>query len=82
MTDAATQVLAGPPPSEALVGSPPELKATIDEGPNWYYPWTWIPLDGWTNSAELGINGNSGNANSFSIQAGTRFQTQDGDQSV
>ena len=35
---------------------------------------TWFPRDGWSNSAELGINGSSGSANSFSFQAGTRFK--------
>jgi putative salt-induced outer membrane protein YdiY len=42
--------------------------------PVWYSPWTWIPLDGWKNSAELGINGSDGNANSFSFQTGARFK--------
>ncbi|MCR9292006.1 MAG: DUF481 domain-containing protein [bacterium] len=40
----------------------------------WYYPWTWIPLDGWTNSAELGINGSEGNSQSLAFQAGARFK--------
>ncbi|MEZ6136379.1 MAG: DUF481 domain-containing protein [Pirellulaceae bacterium] len=43
-------------------------------GPVWYYPWTWIPLDGWENSAELGINGSAGNAESMSFQTGARFK--------
>ncbi len=54
--------------------SPPDLEAKLGDPRVWYYPWTWIPRDGWTNSAELGINGSGGNANSFSIQAGTRFK--------
>lgn len=40
----------------------------------WYYPWTWIPWDGWENSAELGVNGSAGNAESFSFQTGARFK--------
>ncbi len=53
--------------------------ATIEVQPQaenlvWYNPWSWSPKDGWSNSAELGINGSSGNAESFSIQAGTRFK--------
>ncbi len=41
---------------------------------HWYQPWTWIPLDGWKNSAELGINGSDGNSQSFSFQTGARFK--------
>jgi putative salt-induced outer membrane protein YdiY len=37
-------------------------------------PWTWIPLDGWENSAELGLNGSAGNAESLSFQTGSRFK--------
>ncbi len=40
----------------------------------WYNPWTWVPRDGWTNSAELGINGSDGNSESFSFQTGARFK--------
>ena len=40
----------------------------------WYYPWTWIPLDGWENSAELGVNGSAGNTESSSFQTGTRLK--------
>lgn len=49
---------------------------TIDPPPpvtHWYYPWTWIPRDGWKNSAELGINGTDGNSKSFSFQTGAKF---------
>lgn len=42
--------------------------------PLWYSPWSWIPKDGWSNSAELGINGSAGNAESFSFQTGTRLK--------
>ncbi|GAB5404653.1 MAG: hypothetical protein Aurels2KO_28840 [Aureliella sp.] len=42
--------------------------------PVWYYPWTWVPMNGWENSAELGINGSDGNAESFAFQTGTRFK--------
>jgi hypothetical protein len=43
-------------------------------GPVWYYPWTWLPLDGWENSAELGLNGATGNTESLTIQSGARFK--------
>lgn len=56
------------------MGSPPTLDVKLDDPRVWYYPWTWLPRDGWANSAELGINGSGGNANSFSITAGTRFK--------
>ncbi|MGN6545646.1 MAG: DUF481 domain-containing protein [Aureliella sp.] len=59
---------------DPLVGSPPELKLDAARTAAWYFPWTFIPLDGWTNSAELGINGSSGNANSYSFQTGARFK--------
>ncbi|MCA9127251.1 MAG: DUF481 domain-containing protein [Planctomycetales bacterium] len=51
-----------------------EPQAVVTTGPSWYYPWTWIPLDGWKNSAELGINASAGNAESFSFQTGARFK--------
>jgi putative salt-induced outer membrane protein YdiY len=74
-------------PAEGLFEPPPPLEmfppsvfeqAVEPQSPSpvitWYMPWTWIPLDGWTNSAELGLNGTSGNAESMSLQAGTRFR--------
>jgi putative salt-induced outer membrane protein YdiY len=75
-------------PSEGLFEPPPPLEpqmppAVFEEvaaaqsapaGPVWYYPWTWIPMDGWENSAELGLNGSAGNAESFSFQTGSRFK--------
>ncbi len=40
----------------------------------WLRPWQWIPLDGWANSAELGVNGTAGNSESISFQAGARLK--------
>lgn len=60
--------------SGQVLPAPPNLHFEEAAGPTWYYPWTWFPRDGWSNSAELGINGSSGNGNAFSIQAGTRFK--------
>jgi putative salt-induced outer membrane protein YdiY len=37
-------------------------------------PWTYIPLDGWVNTAEFGVNGAAGNSDSFAMQAGSRFK--------
>lgn len=68
-----------PPPLEQL---PPSVFERVEPqiaeaaGPVWYYPWTWIPLDGWSNSAELGLNGSAGNTESMSLQTGTRFKRQ------
>lgn len=75
-------------PSEGLFEPPPPLEPNlpptvfeeeaarqgVDMGPVWYYPWTWIPLDGWENSAELGLNGSAGNAESASFQTGARMK--------
>ena len=71
------QGLFEPPPP--LPEMPPSVfDEPIDEpvasGPIWYYPWTWIPLDGWSNSAELGLNGSAGNAESMSFQTGARLE--------
>lgn len=66
-----------PPPLNDLPPSVFDAPAQPQEepsGPVWYYPWTWIPLDGWKNSAELGINGSAGNAESMSFQTGARFK--------
>lgn len=71
-------LLEPPPPLEPL--APPAVfeevavTSSTPRGPVWYYPWTWIPRDGWENSAELGINGSAGNAESLSFQTGTRFK--------
>lgn len=75
-------------PSEGLLEPPPPLQPDTPipvfeqvaaeeragSGPIWYYPWTWIPLDGWENSAELGLNGSAGNSESSSFQTGTRLK--------
>ncbi len=60
--------------TEAISGIPPALTMNGSDQREWYMPWTWVPLDGWANSAELGINGSDGSAKSFSIQAGLRFK--------
>lgn len=46
----------------------------VSSGMSWYKPWTWVPWDGWVNSAELGLNGSDGNSQSFSFQSGARFK--------
>lgn len=72
-------------PAEGLTEPPPplaELPASVFDVPTepspsspiWYQPWTWIPLDGWENSAELGLNGATGNTESMTLQSGARFK--------
>ncbi len=72
-------------PEEGLTQPPPPLgdfpasvfdspTAPAFSGPIWYMPWTWIPLDGWENSAELGLNGATGNTESLTLQSGARFK--------
>ncbi|MFO1062780.1 MAG: DUF481 domain-containing protein [Pirellulales bacterium] len=87
-TTVGSGVGAAPPAKEALPTVEPSSKsdsaatdAKLDDldvrsitRNNWYYPWAWFPWDGWTNSAELGLNGSSGNANSFSFQTGAKFK--------
>lgn len=67
-------LLEPPPPLQANTPPPVFEEPTPSYQPIWYYPWTWMPLDGWENSAELGINGSDGNAESFSFQTGARFK--------
>lgn len=72
-------LLEPPPPLEPLPASVFDQADPLPEvdaigGPVWFSPWTWIPSDGWKNSAELGLNGSAGNAESLSLQAGTRFK--------
>ncbi len=68
------------PPPPLATGAPSVFDIPEPEPPVYqyqpvvYYPWTWIPLDGWENSAELGVNGSSGNADSFAFQTGARFK--------
>ena len=81
---AATSMVVQAAAQEALLEPPPPLQQNVPtpviEDPDpvyqpvWYYPWTWLPYDGWENSAELGINGSDGNAQSFSFQTGARFK--------
>ncbi len=75
-------------PTEGLFEPPPPLEPnlpptvfeevaanqSVPGGPVWYYPWTWIPMDGWENSAELGLNGSAGNTESASFQTGMRMK--------
>ncbi|GIW97457.1 MAG: mucin-like protein [Pirellulaceae bacterium] len=62
-------------PSSLLEADPKEGQPGGEvRSPVWFMPWSWIPSDGWANSAELGINGTDGNSQSFSFQAGTRFK--------
>ncbi|RMF38058.1 MAG: DUF481 domain-containing protein [Planctomycetota bacterium] len=69
-----------PPLAEQLPPSVFDEEAGSDSssapvvGTSWLRPWKWIPLDGWKNSAELGINGTDGNSESISFQAGTRLK--------
>lgn len=63
-----------PPPLQPDVPSVFDEPQPVTSNTAWYYPWTWFPMDGWENSAELGINGSSGNAESFSFQTGARFK--------
>jgi len=37
-------------------------------------PWSWFPWNGWENSAELGLNGATGNTESMTLQTGARFK--------
>lgn len=37
-------------------------------------PWSWFPWEGWENSAELGLNGATGNTESLTLQTGARFK--------
>ncbi len=60
--------------SKPLKMDVPPNEIEPQDGRHWYYPWTWFPKDGWTNSLEAGINGSEGNAQSFSIQGGMRFR--------
>ncbi len=75
-TPAQEGLLEPPPPLDPLL-PPSVFDSAAEPGPapkTWYYPWTWFPSDGWENSAELGINGSDGNAQSFSFQTGARFK--------
>lgn len=60
------------PIGSALSQNVSEPLPLAEEHRAWYrtYPWLWIPLDGWTNSVEFGLNGSSGNSETTSLQAG------------
>lgn len=71
-------LLEPPPPLQPDMPMPVFEQVAAEEragtGPKWYYPWTWIPRDGWENSVELGLNGSAGNSESSSFQSGTRLK--------
>lgn len=79
----APEALFSPPPPEI---TPAEELAPLDESlpsgelppPTPEYTFFdlgyWFPTDGWSNSFEIGINGSTGNADSFSIRTGAHLQ--------
>ena len=76
-------LLAPPPPlspaGPSVVGTPSVFEQDAsgfapERRVAWYVPWTWWPMDGWKNSAEVGINGSAGNAESMSFQTGARLK--------
>ena len=75
--DAGVSVEQFPVPAERLTVSadplppPVESEIVIEDaiGP-WYLPTIWRPSETWEGSIELGMNGSSGNAESFALQAG------------
>ena len=65
------------------IGNPDQLQAIAagdlplqEEHVAWYrnYPWLWLPMDGWTNSVEFGLNGTDGNSETTSIQTGADLE--------
>ena len=70
------QGLLQPPPP--LADLPPSVfdSATLQpaNAMSWYRPWTWMPWDGWENSAELGTNGATGNTEALTVSSGARFK--------
>ena len=56
---------------------PPPLR---EEAMRWYqYPWRWI-RSGWTNHAELGLDGSNGNADTLAIQTGLELKRKTDDE--
>lgn len=47
---------------------------SIPAASRWMEPWSWFPWGGWENSAELGLNGATGNTESMTLQTGARFK--------
>ncbi|QDS93712.1 hypothetical protein FF011L_24850 [Roseimaritima multifibrata] len=62
------------PSSEVTVT--PEPLPLQESTASWYsYPWLWVS-DGWTNTAEFGLNGSEGNTNTLSIQTGADLKRE------
>ncbi len=57
-------------------GAPPNLDVKLDDPRVWYYPWSWLPRDGWSNSAELGIKRFGRQRQRVQHSSGHAFQTQ------
>lgn len=75
-----------PPPAPELSASTPAPSSAVTEilpppdsveSPMQYGLFDfgyWFPVDGWSNSFEIGINGSEGNAQTFSLRTGAHIQ--------
>jgi putative salt-induced outer membrane protein YdiY len=55
------------------------VEGVAEEGPvvpSWYNPWSWIGPRIWEGSFEIGVNGTSGNAQTFSMRTGASLKRE------
>jgi hypothetical protein len=67
------------PPADAASGAAiaaPPLAEALATPPLWYYPAYWFGPDPWTAGLELGINGNEGINNVFSLRTGGHLKRE------
>jgi putative salt-induced outer membrane protein YdiY len=78
------RMLPPPAPEEAAPPVAPPGEVTIVEStgdamplaPSWYNPWSWIGPKIWEGGFEIGINGTSGNSQTFSLRTGANLKRE------
>ena len=67
---------AAPPLAEEDVTAIDGVIENIPVDPTWYKPWSWVSPRIWEGGFEVGINGTSGNAQTFSMRTGANLKRE------
>jgi hypothetical protein len=71
-----------PPPDvpPQVIGEilPPPAQLPVETEYTFFDAGYWFPTQGWSNSFEIGVNGSTGNAETFSMRTGAHIQRKEG----